>query len=170
MPSRRNVIILLLVLIGCVGCDQGTKFGARTFIPKDQTLSLAADTIRMVYAENDGAFLGLGAKLPKTARTLIFSAGVLLILFGFLVFTLRERNAGVIFFLGSGMIIGGGLSNLIDRIWNNGSVIDFLNVGLGPVRTGIFNVADVAILLGAVFLLIHGGGPNNNTLQQTGER
>ena len=46
------------------------------------------------------------------------------------------------------LFLAGALSNLIDRI-AVGSVIDFLNVGIGPLRTGIFNVADVAIMAGA---------------------
>ena len=51
------------------------------------------------------------------------------------------------------MIVAGGVSNWIDRVMR-GSVPDFINLGIGPVRTGIFNVADVAITLGAVVLLL----------------
>jgi signal peptidase II len=45
-------------------------------------------------------------------------------------------------------------AGLIDRILHNGTVVDFLNVGIGPLRTGIFNIADIAIMGGAVLLLI----------------
>ncbi len=48
---------------------------------------------------------------------------------------------------GFAVFVAGGASNWIDRI-TRGSVVDFLNVGVGPVRTGVFNVADVAIMLG----------------------
>jgi signal peptidase II len=51
------------------------------------------------------------------------------------------------------LFVGGGASNLFDRL-ARGSVVDFMNVGFGPVRTGIFNVADMAILLGAVLVVI----------------
>jgi signal peptidase II len=51
------------------------------------------------------------------------------------------------------LIFSGGISNFYDRASNNGAVIDFLNVGIGSLRTGIFNVADMAIMLG-VFLLL----------------
>jgi signal peptidase II len=44
------------------------------------------------------------------------------------------------------------MSNLADRM-AIGSVIDFLNVGIGPVRTGIFNVADMAIMAGIAMVL-----------------
>jgi signal peptidase II len=51
--------------------------------------------------------------------------------------------------LGLALFIAGGASNWIDRVVR-GSVVDFLNVGIGSLRTGVFNVADVAIMIGAV--------------------
>ena len=52
------------------------------------------------------------------------------------------------------LIVAGGVGNLIDRMTSSGGVvIDFLNLGIGPVRTGVFNVADMAIT-GAFFLLL----------------
>ena len=47
----------------------------------------------------------------------------------------------------------GGAANLINRL-PDGTVVDFINVGVGPVRTGIFNVADIAITLGVGLLMI----------------
>jgi signal peptidase II len=52
------------------------------------------------------------------------------------------------------LVAGGGIGNLIDRLAYNGAVIDFLNVGIGGLRTAIFNVADVAVFLGAAMLII----------------
>jgi signal peptidase II len=51
------------------------------------------------------------------------------------------------------LIAGGGFSNLIDRIANGGYVVDFLNIGLGGIRTGIFNIADMAIMMGGILLI-----------------
>jgi signal peptidase II len=53
------------------------------------------------------------------------------------------------------LFVAGGASNLLDRILY-GTVIDFMNVGIGPLRTGIFNVADMAIMLGAGILVLEG--------------
>jgi signal peptidase II len=47
-------------------------------------------------------------------------------------------------------VTGGGLSNLLDRILHHGGVTDFVILGSGGLRTGIFNLADVAIFLGSV--------------------
>lgn len=46
---------------------------------------------------------------------------------------------------------GGGVGNLIDRIFNEGRVIDFMNIGVGSLCTGVFNVADIAISFGVVW-------------------
>ena len=61
----------------------------------------------------------------------------------------RLGQAGLLLFL------AGGTSNLIDRV-TLGRVIDFLNVGIGQLRTGIFNVADMAIVAGVVILIVEG--------------
>ena len=55
--------------------------------------------------------------------------------------------------LGLVLFVAGGASNWVDRV-AQGSVVDFLNVGVGPVRTGVFNVADVAIMLGGVVIVM----------------
>ena len=52
------------------------------------------------------------------------------------------------------LVSAGGVGNLVDCIVRNGHVIDFMNLGLGPVRTGIFNVADVQIMVGLGLLLL----------------
>ncbi len=55
--------------------------------------------------------------------------------------------------VGMAFFVAGGSSNLLDRL-TCGSVIDFINVGLGPLRTAIFNVADMAIMLGVGLVII----------------
>ena len=52
------------------------------------------------------------------------------------------------------LVVGGGLSNLIDRLVNEGRVVDFMQLGIGPLRTGVFNVADVAIMGGLAVMLV----------------
>ena len=75
-----------------------------------------------------------------------------MILIGTIVLAVRRRWTGTELF-GLGLVFAGGASNLADRI-AHGSVIDFMNVGLGSLRTGIFNVADVAIMAGVLVLVL----------------
>ncbi|HWO14092.1 MAG TPA: signal peptidase II, partial [Polyangiaceae bacterium] len=58
------------------------------------------------------------------------------------------------------LVAAGGAGNLVDRVVRDGRVIDFMNLGLGPVRTGIFNVADVQIMVGLGLLLLGRRGLN----------
>ena len=84
--------------------------------------------------------------------TEIVSWGVLYYAFAVLGHTIAEDTgwslARLTALFSAALIVSGGASNLIDRVIT-GSVIDFLNVGIGPLRTGIFNAADVGIMVGA---------------------
>ena len=146
---------LSLVLVACIGCDQSTKYIAKYYLEGQGRYSFIGDTFRLGYSENTGAFLGLGASLPEHVRTIMFSGLVAIFLLVFLVYIIKSSDISKTGVIASALIIGGGLSNLIDRLVNNGAVIDFLNLGIGSLRTGIFNVADMAIMLGALLLLVH---------------
>lgn len=149
----KKIQILALVLFACLILDQSTKYIAKHYLEGRGVYSYVGDTFRLVYSENTGAFLGLGASLPERVRTFIFSGLVAVFLAAFLVYTIRSHDVTRTGFIASALIIGGGLGNLIDRLVNNGAVMDFMNVGIGSLRTGIFNIADMAIMLGAVMLL-----------------
>jgi len=87
---------------------------------------------------------------------LIFSVATGVLLAGMTMMAIRGRWQGARL-LGVALIVAGGASNWIDRLVI-GSVVDFLNVGIGPVRTGIFNVADVAIMLGVMLIVLARSG------------
>ena len=145
--------IVALVLAAVVGCDRATKSLAVHTLGDGERRSYLADTVRLQYVENRGAFLGLGRDLPASARfwLLLVGTGVLLLAAAFT--SLRSPRHTALEALAWALLLGGGLSNLADRALREGAVVDFLNVGLGPVRTGIFNVADMAITAGAILLL-----------------
>jgi signal peptidase II len=146
--------ILVVAATACTGCDQAAKHLARTYLEDRPPISLLADSLRLIHVENPGAFLGLGAAWPEALRDGIFMVGVPLILVAFAIYFVKYRAASWLGLGAAGLMIGGGLSNLIDRIAFGGFVTDFLNVGLGPLRTGIFNLADMAVLIGAAVLVL----------------
>jgi len=143
---------LLAVVATTIGCDQVSKDLARIHLMAGARLSYLGDSIRLVYAENTGAFLSLGAELPAGLRTALFSFGTAVLLAGCLFAMARHRSLTWPV-LGLTLVVAGGLSNLADRV-ARGFVVDFLNVGIGPVRTGIFNVADMAILSGIALTVL----------------
>jgi signal peptidase II len=150
---HRLVLVLLLVLTG-VGCDQATKRIASEELRATAPRSYAGDTVRLLYAENPGSFLGLGGGLPDEMRFGVFVLGVGALLCGLLGFVLLSRAPAPNTVVGVGLILGGGLSNWSDRLTNGNLVVDFMNVGVGPLRSGVFNVADLLIELGALVLLV----------------
>ena len=157
-------LALLIVGMATVGCDQVSKHVASTLLAGAATQSFLGDTLRLEYAENAGAFLSLGAQLPAWARTALFSVGtsILLIACGISILRRRLSRIGL---LGWCLVLAGGASNLIDRVVH-GQVVDFLNVGIGRLRTGIFNVADVAIMLGVGLLVLQSTGRVDETRRE----
>jgi signal peptidase II len=152
MHIFRRGVLLCLLLVATAGCDRVTKHYAITALAGGPPQSYFGDTVRLDYHENAGGFLSAGATWDPRLRAVVFQLANGAFLLGTLILAFRYKwsrlaAAGLIAF------VAGGLSNLIDRI-TIGTVIDFLNVGIGPWRTGIFNVADVAIMAGAALLAV----------------
>ena len=156
-----RILVLLVMLICCVGCDQATKRIAQQTLATAPVREYGNGLLRLIYAENSGAFLGLGSGLAPTLRFWIFTVFVMLLLGGVAYFALRyAAHTPLPMLIAIALVIGGGLSNLLDRLLYDGHVIDFMQIGVGWLRTGIFNVADMAIMAGTFlmmfFLLRHG--------------
>lgn len=145
-------LLLLIAVVATIGCDQVTKHIATSSLAGTSGRSYFGGVVRMSYVENTGGFLGLGGELPPAVRTAIFTGATGLMLIGMIAFAFRERLKGWPL-LGAMLFVAGGASNWVDRL-ANGRVVDFLNVGVGPVRTGIFNVADMALMLGGVLMFV----------------
>ncbi len=148
-----RLALLASVLLGTVGCDQVTKHLARVSLEPQTPIHLLDGFAVLFLADNAGAFLGIGSSLPAPARLALFGAGVGLLLLAGLAYLLLTRTPRVFLIAGS-LLVAGGLSNLLDRLFRAGHVTDFLVLRVGPLHTGVFNVADVAILTGAALLLL----------------
>lgn len=132
----------------------GHKGRREVHLSDGHVITLLNDTLRLAYAENPGAFLSLGASLPAHARTLLFQGAVSLIVLGLVLAAtfwpkLTRGQVVALTLLGAS-----GLGNLIDRFLYDGRVTDFLNLGIGDLRTGIFNVADVLGVVAIVLLYL----------------
>jgi signal peptidase II len=150
---RSRALWVVATALGCVGCDQTTKLAARTLLQATEVKSLLGDTIRLQLAANSGAFLGLGDGMSTGWRQVLLSAGVGCMLLAVFWYALVARALKPVWVLTLALMFGGGLSNLLDRLRYGGYVVDFINLGVGPLRTGIFNVADMAIMLAATLTL-----------------
>lgn len=152
-PGLRRLLVVCLVLLPCVGCDQMAKVTARHFL-SDAAVDYWSGLLRLQYVENSGAFLSAGANLSASGRFWIFTIFTGLGLAGLLLYVATSRKLQSLHVIALSLMIGGGAGNLIDRIFNHGAVIDFLNLGVGNLRTGVFNAADMEIVAGIALLLL----------------
>jgi signal peptidase II len=153
VKSSTRIAVILFVIVFILALDQTTKFYAHAHLIDDPPRSYAGDTFRIQYATNTGAFLGLGNNLPAGTRFWLFNIFTSVVIAAIFVYVLAAKQ--MLFFetMAFALLVGGGIGNLIDRMFRGGIVVDFMNMGFGNLRTGIFNVADVAIMAG-IFLLL----------------
>ena len=154
MTKIHRLGLVILILISCAGCDQAAKSIARETLSSSPPLLLLNGAIRVEYTENPGAILSLGANWPAEARFIFFVVLVGLILAATLTFALKARGLSLVQLAALSFIAAGGIGNFLDRLFNDGQVIDYVSVGVGPLRTGVFNVADVAIMGGVLAFLL----------------
>lgn len=154
--KKRQLFLAFVLFVVLNVIDQLTKQIARTELSNFEERSYLGGILRLHHSENPGAFLSLGAQLSPQARTAIFTGLVGLFLLWALWMTVRKAgHANYAFVLGWAMLITGGFGNVIDRVWKS-SVTDFMVMGVGPLQTGVFNVADMAILFGIFIVIIWG--------------
>jgi signal peptidase II len=148
----KRTALLVAIIVLTIAADQLTKQLARTTLLREPPRRYGVLTL--LYAENSGAFLSLGANLPPHTRELIFSGVVAVALLAGLWALVTNRIGGTADSIAVAFILGGGIGNLIDRLAREGRVTDFLYLALGPLHTGVFNVADVAITGGVIWLML----------------
>lgn len=153
MALRPKATLVVALVAAIVAADLATKALAQRWLEGEPTIELVGDTVRLGYVMNTGVFLSLGHQLPPQLRFWLFVVGVGGVLVMLLALTFKDPRFRRSEVIAVAAIVGGGLGNLWDRILL-GAVRDFMNVGIGPVRTGIFNVADMAITFGGIALLL----------------
>ncbi len=153
MNIKRIVLVFTLIILN-IGCDQISKKMVRDDVEFRSTTEIIGEKFILTNVENSGAFLGMGSDLNPTIKMiflLILPIVVLLLVLHYLVTKKEIDNLTVI---GLSFIIGGGIGNMYDRILY-GQVTDFFHIDLGGIfKTGIFNMADVSVMVGMGFILL----------------
>ena len=150
---RFRLLLTTALLISSIGCDRATKRLATDALRGGPAIEMAGGVFRLQFAENEGAFLSMGSRLPERLRFWVFTVGVAVVLGAVLITAVAKRGLTIMDIVSLALVAGGGLGNWIDRV-AGGRVVDFMNLGIGPVRTGIFNVADLAIVAGVVLMAL----------------
>ena len=149
-PDARGRRTFWALVVGVVVLDVITKWLAvRYLVPQHRPHDVIGEWVRLTLVYNRGAAFGLHLGPYSRWIFLILSIGALYIL-SRLYRTTRPRDW--IRLASLGLVCGGAVGNLIDRIRHGMGVVDFLDIGIGDMRWPTFNVADIAVSTGAFLL------------------
>ncbi len=143
--------VIALVLLN-IGCDQISKEVVRKHVEQKDYIEVITDHLILTNVENTGAMLGFGANFPPIIKIIVLQILPILVLLVLLHRVLTRKTIGTWLVIAFAFVIGGGIGNLMDRIVY-GSVTDFFQIRLGIIKTGIFNMADVAVTSGVLLIL-----------------
>ena len=151
--TRARCLLLCATLLGLFGCDHGTKHLAKVHLEGSRGIEVIPGVFDLKYTENtDTAFSLLGKLLGTNERYVLLTAAGSLALVVFVAYVVsRWGQLGGWSRFGSVLVLGGALGNLTDRVLR-GYVNDFMHLHAWPV----FNVADVAVCVGALLVVLFG--------------
>lgn len=135
---------LLIMSFGLILLDQATKLMVQQHMYRGQTIELVQNILSLTYLENPGAAFGI---FPyRTTLFIIVTLAVIAFIFYYFKNLPRQY---FLMRLGLALQLAGAIGNLIDRV-RTGYVIDFIDLAFWPP---IFNVADVAIVVGIIIFV-----------------
>jgi signal peptidase II len=153
-PASRGLsksALALLVLAVVVTLDVATKWWIVNNMSYHETIPVIGDLVRLTYTHNPGAAFGINIGEHSRIFFLVLSIvalGVLAAIYRSTPATDRLRLLAV------ALVGSGAIGNIIDRLRYERGVVDFLDVGIGSHRWWVFNVADSAVTVGAILLLV----------------
>ncbi len=137
---------LIVIALGILGLDLATKFLVVRMLPLNAPVPVAGGLIRLLHVKNFGSAFGL-----VQGGRLFFIAFSLLSIILITALARQHRYRTRAFGLSLGLILGGAIGNLFDRVFF-GAVTDFIDMGIGSHRWPTFNVADIGVTIGVLFL------------------
>ena len=150
--SGINKTVFLLAVVGIiVAIDYATKMWAMSSLTLGYPVPVLGEFFRFTYTHNPGAAFGINIGEHSRLFFLVLSL-VALVVLGFIYRATPTSDR--LRLLAIALVSAGAVGNIIDRLRFEAGVVDFLDVGIGSHRWPIFNVADMAVSIGAILLLI----------------
>jgi signal peptidase II len=149
--SSPKAVLFAGLLGAVVTLDVITKLIVQRTLHLYERVDIVGSYVRLTYIHNPGAAFGISLGPYSREIFLVLSVIALLALAGMYWFTPawdRLRLTAI------ALICGGAVGNLLDRVRLDAGVVDFIDVGVGTVRWPVFNVADIAVTVGAVILAL----------------
>ena len=162
---RKRRLYFLATAVAVI-LDQATKLAAVSWLQGKGQVPVIPGFLNLWFSTNRGGLFGYFGNLDEPWRTILLVGMPLVFVVGMVLFIARTDEPDRATLFGLAMMLGGAVGNLIDRIFR-GEVVDFLDVyasspkvasfvleHFGTVHWPTFNVADSAIVVGAVLLLV----------------
>lgn len=142
---------LVAIVAAVVGLDLLTKLWIQRSLRLYEQIEVIGDYLRLTYIYNPGAAFGIHVGEYSRVVFLVLSLAALIALVAMYWTTPHSDRIRL---MSIALICGGALGNLVDRVRSPRGVVDFLDVGIGSMRWPVFNVADMAVTVGAVLLAL----------------
>lgn len=139
------------IMGGVLLLDISTKAAVQRLLREYDNVPVIGEYVRLTYIHNPGAAFGIEAGAHSREIFLVLSVvalTALLVMYWFTPTSDRARLGAI------ALICAGALGNLVDRVRLERGVVDFLDVGVGSIRWPVFNVADIAVTVGAIVLAL----------------
>lgn len=147
-PSLRRWLLFATLAVGVLVADQATKAWITTSLTPGQAPVEVLDSwLRIVYWTNSGILFGL---LPQSGPAF---AVVSIVVVGLIGLYHAKAARGIVTTLALGLLLGGALGNLVDRL-RFGAVVDWVDMGIGQWRFFTYNIGDAAISTAIALLLL----------------
>jgi signal peptidase II len=149
--AQERSMHLVAIVVGVVVLDLITKLWIQRTFRLYEQVEVIGDYLRLTFIYNPGAAFGIHVGEYSRIVFLVLSLVALVALVAMYWTTPhhdRLRLSSI------ALVCGGALGNLIDRVRSPRGVVDFLDVGIGDMRWPVFNVADMAVTIGAVLLAV----------------
>ena len=148
--AKPNTPLFWGTVIAVVAVDLVTKLIAAAMLaPQHIPHEILGNHLRLTLVYNPGAAFGLNLGIYSRWIFMALTAGALIILARLYQAT---RQGDFLRTIALGLVCGGAVGNLIDRVRSATGVVDFIDVGVGDLRWPTFNVADMAVSVGAFLL------------------
>lgn len=141
------MIIWLIISLVLIGADQLIKYLVTANIALTDTIEIIPDILNLVYVKNTGAAFSI-----LSGKTYILSIVSLCVCVFLVWYLIKKKPESKLFLISLAMILGGAVGNLIDRVFRK-FVVDYIEVCF--VNFPVFNLADIAITVGAALLMIY---------------
>jgi signal peptidase II len=142
------MVMLLGLFASALVLDQVTKAIVRNTMVLGQSIPVLGDFLRFTYVENPGIAFGI-----RLGDGTVFTVLSILASIGILVYLITHWNDPMGVKCGLALILGGAFGNLIDRILH-GKVVDFIEMSVDKYSWPVYNIADAAVVIGMVVMLI----------------